>query len=396
MAMALAEVSFGPHRSLVSLEREVVMLESAVRSASPADPQGLHFIQRLPAQSAAQIPLEPRPGPGTWSSWAGCPEPGLVVLFSGWTGHGQVFISVLKAVESADPVVTPCDETPVLVCSARILLRPWTREPSAHLSSVDWAPDSNRIVTCGADRNAYVWTLKGGAWKPTLVILRTNRSARCVKWSPHENKFAVGRGSRLISVSYFEQENDWWVEHIKKPIRSTILSLDWHPNNVLLAAGSCDFKCRVFSTHIKEVEENSKMPFEEQRFESTGGGGWVHSVCFSHSGNRLAWTSHDSTVSVAEGGKTVSSLRSVTLPLLCITFITENSIVAAGHDCHPMLFAFDGTKRVLTFGGKLEVPKQAAQKGISARERFQNLDRRASETQSSDRGLNTLHENSIR
>ena len=33
-------------------------------------------------------------------------------------------------------------------------------------------------------------------------------------------------------------------KHIKKPIRSTVLSLDWHPNNVLLAAGSCDFKCR--------------------------------------------------------------------------------------------------------------------------------------------------------
>ena len=36
----------------------------------------------------------------------------------------------------------------------------------------------------------------------------------------------------------------WVSKHIKKPIRSTVLSLDWHPNNVLLAAGSCDFKCR--------------------------------------------------------------------------------------------------------------------------------------------------------
>ena len=77
----------------------------------------------------------------------------------------------------------------------------------------------------------------------------------------------------------------------------------------------------MFSAYIKEVEEKpgptpwgSKMPFGEMLFESggseaagqtsTGGGGWVHSVCFSHSGNRLAWTSHDSTVSVAEGGKT--------------------------------------------------------------------------------------------
>lgn len=150
---------------------------------------------------------------------------------------------------------------------------------------IDWAPKSDRIVTCGADRNAYVWSQKDGVWKPTLVILRINRAATFVKWSPLENKFAVGSGARLISVCYFESENDWWgslaacwtrpsflftlsrnlliglinifspsslqklirwvSKHIKKPIRSTILSLDWHPNNILLAAGSCDFKCRL-------------------------------------------------------------------------------------------------------------------------------------------------------
>lgn len=58
-----------------------------------------------------------------------------------------------------------------------------------------------------------------------------------------ENKFAVGSGARLISVCYFESENDWWVsKHIKKSIRSTVTTIDWHPNNVLLAAGSSDFK----------------------------------------------------------------------------------------------------------------------------------------------------------
>jgi hypothetical protein len=45
-----------------------------------------------------------------------------------------------------------------------------------------------------------------------------------VKWSPNEDKFAVGSGSRLISICYFDEENDWWVsKHIKKPIRSTVL-----------------------------------------------------------------------------------------------------------------------------------------------------------------------------
>uniref|UniRef100_A0A8K9V648 Actin-related protein 2/3 complex subunit n=1 Tax=Oncorhynchus mykiss TaxID=8022 RepID=A0A8K9V648_ONCMY len=298
----------------------------------------------------------------------------------------------------------------------------WTKihelkEHNGQVTGIDWAPESNRIVTCGTDRNAYVWSLKGEVWKPTLVILRINRAARCVSWSPKENKFAVGSGSRLISICYFEQENDWWVcKHIKKPIRSTVLSLDWHPNNVLLAAGSCDFKCRVFSAYIKEVEEKpgptvwgSKMPFGEVLFESGpsgvsggagdgAGGGWVHGVCFSHSGNRLAWTSHDSTVAIAEGGKTstISSLSSETLPLLCVSFITENSLVAAGHDCYPVLFVYDGTKGSVTFGGKLDVPKQTSQRGISARERFQNLDRRATSSETTEQGLESLHKNSIR
>ncbi|EOA93277.1 Actin-related protein 2/3 complex subunit 1B, partial [Anas platyrhynchos] len=84
------------------------------------------------------------------------------------------------------------------------------KEHNGQVTGIDWAPESNRLVTCGTDRNAYVWTLKGNVWKPTLVILRINRAARCVKWSPKENKFAVGSGSRLISICYFEQENDWW------------------------------------------------------------------------------------------------------------------------------------------------------------------------------------------
>uniref|UniRef100_A0A3Q3VT42 Uncharacterized protein n=1 Tax=Mola mola TaxID=94237 RepID=A0A3Q3VT42_MOLML len=257
------------------------------------------------------------------------------------------------------------------------------KEHNGHITGIDWAPKSDRIVTCGADRNAYVWSQKEGVWKPTLVILRINRAATFVKWSPLENKFAVGSGARLISVCYFESENDWWVsKHIKKPIRSTILSLDWHPNNILLAAGSCDFKCRIFSAYIKEVEEKpgptpwgSKMPFGAvlAEFGGAGGGGWVHSVSFSASGNRLAWVSHDSTVTVVDSSKT---LKTEFLPLLSVIFVSENSVVAVGHDCCPMLFRFDdgGT---LTFVSKLDLPKQRTT------------------TEDRNTALDTLHQNSI-
>ncbi|KAK5239790.1 ARP2/3 actin-organizing complex subunit Sop2, partial [Exophiala xenobiotica] len=76
------------------------------------------------------------------------------------------------------------------------------------VTGVDIAPNSGMIVTCSQDRNAYVWEPSPSGWKPTLVLLRINRAATFVRWSPSEKKFAVGSGARLIAVCYFEEEND--------------------------------------------------------------------------------------------------------------------------------------------------------------------------------------------
>ena len=38
-------------------------------------------------------------------------------------------------------------------------------------------------------------------------------------------------------------------------MRSTVTALDWHPNNILLVAGSADFKVRIFSAYVKDIEE---------------------------------------------------------------------------------------------------------------------------------------------
>merc|ERR1719420_1513306 len=217
------------------------------------------------------------------------------------------------------------------------------------VTGIDWAPKTNRIVTCSADRNAYVWNLEAdGTWKHTLVLLRINRAATSVKWSPEENKFAVGSGARLISVCYFEADNDWWVaKHIKKPIKSTITAIDWHPNNCLLAAGSSGFKVRVYSAYCKEVEEKpsgtpwgTKMPFQNMMAEfsnSPNGGGWIHSVSFSSDGNRLAWVAHDASISVADATKgdapnfEVYRLATNELPFLSCIWLSLNTLVTAGH-----------------------------------------------------------------
>lgn len=130
----------------------------------------------------------------------------------------------------------------------------------ARVTGIDWAPNSNKIVTCSSDRNAYVWEPMGdNQWSPVLVLLRISRAATTVKWSPNENKFAVGSAARQVTVCYFEETQDCWVsKHIKKPIKSTVSCVSWHPNNYVLGVGSSDNHCRVYSAFVKDIEEKGK------------------------------------------------------------------------------------------------------------------------------------------
>lgn len=283
------------------------------------------------------------------------------------------------------------------------------KEHGQRVTAIDWAPTTNQLVSCAEDRNAYVWTMDKatGQWKPTLVILRINRAATCVKWSPNEDKFAVGSGSRLISICYFDEENDWWVsKHIKNPIRSTVLSIDWHPNNVLIAAGSADFMCRVFSGYVKTVDAKpgatvwgKKMPFGNLMAEfgtGVGGGGWVHSVSFTASGDKLVYVSHDSSVTVVDGAAEMAVIRLPTrmLPFRCCTWVTPNSFVACGHDNMPILFEHAGAS--IKIIGPLDAPKEKKEVKVSAMDKFKSLDKKGSaDSAATETSIATAHQNSI-
>jgi len=127
-----------------------------------------------------------------------------------------------------------------------------------------------------------------------------------------------------------------------------VLSLDWHPNNVLLAAGSADMKARVFSAFIKDVDKRpaatvwgEKLPFNTVCGEYTSpAGGWVHAVGFSPSGDILAFASHDSSISIVyPGGPAIYNIRISSLPYVSLIWTAEDTLVAAGHDCQPVVFS---------------------------------------------------------
>jgi len=259
------------------------------------------------------------------------------------------------------------------------------------------------------DRNAYVWEPGPSGWTPTLVLLRINRAATCVRWSPSETKFAAGSGARLIAICHFEEEDNWWVsKQLKKPIRSTITSVGWHPNGVLLAAGSTDGYARVFSSFIKGIDERptpsvwgERLPFNTVcgEFLNTSAG-WVHDVAFSPSGDALAFVAHDSTITVAYPAgpelppKAVVSVATQFLPFSTLIWTSESEIVAAGYDCE--CYRLQGSDRGWTIVGSLESktrPGMGDGREESALNMFKQLDLKGKVKD--DTKLNTVHQNTI-
>lgn len=221
------------------------------------------------------------------------------------------------------------------------------------VTSVDISIDG-KILTCSQDRNALVWDWdqSKNEYVPTLVLLRINRSANYCRWSPNGTKFAVASSDRIVAICYYEEENNWWVsKHLKKPIKSTITSLDWHPNNVLLATASTDGHVRVFSSFIKGLDEKpegsvwgTKLPFQTLCGDFTNEtGGWVHDVKFSLDGDSIGFVSHDSSLTIVSPqgeGVPPTFVNTFTnhLPFKALSFIGPNTVVVSGHNLNLLVF----------------------------------------------------------
>lgn len=244
------------------------------------------------------------------------------------------------------------------------------------VSAIDWSARSNKIVTVSHDRNSYVWNFEVTEWVPTLVILRLNRAALCVQWSPRENKFAVGSGAKTVCICYYEQENNWWVSKlIRKRHESSVTSVAWHPNNVLIATTSTDGKCRVFSTFIKGVDTRDSgtgsaadSKFGEQIIQLDLSLSWAFGVKWSPSGNTLAYVGHNSMIYFVDEVGPAPSAQTVAfrdLPLRDVLFVSERMVIGVGFDCNPMIFAADegGLWSFIRFLGERKSISSAAEYG---------------------------------
>jgi len=229
-------------------------------------------------------------------------------------------------------------------------------EHEGFVSSVDWSKNG-QLVTAGHDRNAYVWEYDRNedTWKPTLVILRINRAATSVKWSPSALKFAVASGAKCVPVCYFEGSNNWFISKMIKKHKSTVTSLAWSPNSKFLFTGCTDFKARVCSAFIAELdskdEDDLSNVFGEKSLEfgevlaEFNSQGWVNSTAWSPNGFTLAFASHASTltfIDLKDGKFPAQTINQPGLPHLDIQFLDDNTLVAGGYDFNPTVYKFAG------------------------------------------------------
>jgi len=258
------------------------------------------------------------------------------------------------------------------------------------VTGVDWNHGTNQIVSCGEDRNAYVWNLDDGEWRPTLVVLRVNRAALCVKWSPSGNKFAVGTSAKNVMVCHYDEGHDFWVSKSIKKSKSAVTSVSWHPNDVCIAASGTDMKCRIYNASIPACNDDASVI--EELFESAGSFGtvlatfdslgYVNSCAFNADGTKLVYCSQSAQITLvsltAAGTDPVTvTYQLKSLPYNSVLFDSDGNVVGGGHSRIAYKHVVNGDE--LGEAAAIEVVKKAKKKATaisSAFSKFQGMSNR--------------------
>jgi actin related protein 2/3 complex subunit 1A/1B len=266
-----------------------------------------------------------------------------------------------------------------------------------------------------------------------VVVLNINRAALDVKWSPDGGKFAVASGAKVVMVCSFDAANDWWISKPSKKHKSTALAVAFHPNGQLLASVATDYRCRVLSAFLEDVDSGGPdgaqfsagaggAPLPEvgevvAEFEQTRA--WLNDCAWSPSGSALAFVGHDSLLHVvswggaaaaaaaaaagaADGEPVVQSIKCPTLPGNRVLFLSERLLVTVGHAMNPELFVRGADSGIWAFACHLDrrseqpaAAKAAASGWASARAHFVSKVNKGQAAASAAEEAWTRHSNAI-
>ncbi|MES1904576.1 MAG: Sop2p [Paramarteilia canceri] len=259
---------------------------------------------------------------------------------------------------------------------------------TSHIRYLDWAPNSNFILSCSADQNCYVWKEESSNnWTHVIVQSGLKFSASICKWSPDEKSLAIGSCSGNLRVCYYNSTYNWWGAKNLKDQSSAILSLCWDKSSKWLAVGTAERLIRVY-----EVEPLSSKPFFTQ---VTPYKGFCTNVMFTPSGDRLVAYSQDSCFTVIDFNKskedpnvTISNVNAPTFSTM--DFINDKTICCAGFD--KMFYTFS-----IENDGKVKLNKSFGENTskstgpVSAMAKFKSIDFKGSDKATGAMASKTHH-----
>ncbi|KXZ55049.1 ARPC1 protein [Gonium pectorale] len=147
---------------------------------------------------------------------------------------------------------------------------------------------------------------------------------------------------------------------------SSVVSVAWHPNSLMLATGSTDRRVRLFNAYVHGYEPDApagalppNSTFGDCVIEVAHEGcGWVHAVAWSPGDDALLYTSHDGAVAYVRGPQAQVAVRldgGGQLPLKCLAVVSERLAVGAGWDGGLLVLARRNTqdtwRQVAVLGG---------------------------------------------
>ena len=230
------------------------------------------------------------------------------------------------------------------------------------ITSLDWHPTTNLLLSGSADRGVIVWEVDND-WLPQLGVIKETKANLDVTWNTRGDKFGVGSSSGHVYVGTYSKANNFWVGHSvnsKKPIhKASVDAVRFDPvSSRVICSVSLDGTVQITSCYLKEFDDGSSAgPFGsvssygENLFTMTNNG-WVNSLAFSPSAKCLCYVTHDCELNFLDVSDVVGSKQKPKSekvlhtgnPHMSCVFIDEDKLVACGYDKVPFFYKKSGSE----------------------------------------------------
>jgi actin related protein 2/3 complex subunit 1A/1B len=244
----------------------------------------------------------------------------------------------------------------------------WTRvkvlkEHFNVITSLDWHPKTNLLLSASADRGIIVWEMgkDNTVWLPQLGVIKEQRANLDASWNMRGDKLAVASSSGQVYVGKFSSDNNFWVAHavnVKKPIhKASVTCVRFDPmSSRVICSASLDGTVQITSSYYEELDAASSAgPFGNvtsygENLVTITCNGWINSLSFSPSGKALCYVTHDCELNfldvteIASGNKKPKSekLLHTGNPHMSCVYLAEDKLIATGFDKVPILYKNEG------------------------------------------------------